>query len=339
MKFLFNGGGYKELLTTLRAEGHTVVSAGKHCWLHHVGNPERWKTYNKRVLIDLVKKETPDVYVCTKGFKRGQYIDPTVTMAVKKHSGTTVYWSQDDPFFVPTFMNTRLYKGYDIALSCTNETHANYRSVGMTPYLFWPAGDSMVREIAPIDPTQSTDIIFVGTPYGCTDIPRRDLLVWAIRAGFKVKIYGSPAWLRPGGDRRNRMFTLGDPALKPYFQGYYSDWMNVHNLLLSAKLTFSNHITRGSMYLNDRVFLAMGAGCPLVLDHNPGIEKVFTHNKNVILYENMPTFKHRVSYYLKHPKICAQIGKNGREFVLQNHTYKNRAHQLLKILSNHGFKK
>lgn len=338
MKFYFNGGGYTELLATLRAKGHTVVSAGKHGWLNNVSNPNRWKEYNKRILLDHVRKEKPDVYVCSKGFKQGKYIDPAVNMKVKNHVGLSVYWSQDDPFFVPHFLRLNMYKGYDVALSCTSETHGAYKRVGVTPYLFWPAWDSMHRKIEPLDPSQETDLIFAGTPYGCTDIPRKDIVLWAISAGLRVKIYGSPAWLRPGGKRNSRLFTLGDPVLKKHYHGYFSDWGNIHNLLLSGKLTFSNHVTRGKLYLNDRVFLAMGAGCPLVLDHNPGIEKVFTHNKNIILYENFGTLKNRVMYYVKHAAIRKKIGENARAFILQNHTYKHRARQLIQIANNHGIK-
>jgi len=336
MKIFFNGGGYHQLVNTLRIAGHQVVQ-GAAPWVQYIQSDSDWKTYSN-VLLNQIKEHKPDVYICSKGFKWGRFICPETNIAIRKITKLNIYWSQDDPFFIPKFISLGMYRGYDIALSCSTEKFNVYIKAGIKPYLFWPAWDSEVRQECNINEKDKIDVIFVGTPYACTAIPRKDILLWIAKQGLSLEIYGSNTWISNNQVKKSdgTIFIQGDEKLKPYYKGMHTDWRSLPNLFSKARINISNHVNLARMYLNDRVFLVMGTGGFLMVDHNPGIEQVFAHNKELSFYEDWPTFKHRFNYYLKHVGVRKSIALNGQKKILTEHTYTNRAQQLLKIINENG---
>lgn len=336
MKFFFNGGGFTELTQTLIDAGHTMAKIPP--WLVFTDNDKVWHNYNTHTLREGILAEKPDVYICSKGFKGGKVIYPETTEWIKQHVKTTMYWSLDDPFFMPTFLNKHMYRGYDFALSCSTGSFADYESVGVKPYLFWPAWDTISREYRPVAEKDKVDMIFVGTPYACTDIPRKDILLWAVKSGWSVEIYGSNNWVSDKAIKNSRLgtFIQGDSRLAPYYKGPWNNWITLPTLFSKARINFSNHVVKAPMYLNDRVPMVMGVGGCLLIDKNPGVDTIYRHNHNIVFYDNWNTFVHRATYFLKNVHAREDLGKNARKITLEAHTYKQRAHQLLRILKENG---
>ena len=75
LKFLFNGGGYHQLVDSLRKKGH-YVSQGAAPWMKFFRTRKSCDMYNKIVLRDVIKYEKPDVYICSKGYRNGFSIYP-----------------------------------------------------------------------------------------------------------------------------------------------------------------------------------------------------------------------------------------------------------------------
>jgi len=338
MKFFFNGGAFTELTHTLTTAGHTLSKVPP--WLIFAGNDKVWHNYNTNLLKEQILREKPDVYICSKGFKGGRYIYPETNEWIKKQVKTTIYWSLDDPFFMPTFLSRHMYLGYTLALSCSTGSFAQYKQVGLKPYLFWPAWDTISREYRPIPEKDKVDMIFVGTPYACTDIPRKDILLWAVKSGWSVEIYGNDNWISSRSIKNNRLgsFIQGDPQLAPYYKGPWNNWITLPTLFGRARINFSNHVVKAPMYLNDRVPMVMGVGGCLVIDRNPGVDTIFRHNHNIVFYDDWKTFQHRATYFLKNVYARTALGRNARQVTLEAHTYKQRAHQLLRILGENGIK-
>ena len=338
MKFCFNGGGFHELTQTLKEMGHVVGTAVPH-WNSYTHSTAARKQYNV-LLKTAMQKAQPDVYVCTKGFRDGPVVFPETTEWIQKNVGTTVFWSQDDPFFTPTFIAHQLYRGYTLALSCSIGSFDSYKKHGVDPYLFWPAWDSTIFSgIKPVAERDKTDLIFVGTPYTCTNIPRKDIMLWALQSGLSIEIYGSPNWVTNKAiTRHGKPFIQGDSRLAPYYKGVWKTWATLPSVFCRSRINVSNHVQQAPMYLNDRMFLTTGPGNCLVSDQNPGIDKVFKHNKEIVFYKDWATFKHRTMYYLKNLHSRNQICKNMRKKILSEHTYKCRARQLVEILNKYGLK-
>lgn len=339
MKFFFNGGSYLELITTLKEIGHSIIDH-KALWLHNISNDvNKIKAYNT-LLKSEISRTKPDVYLCTKALKNRFRIFPETHEWIRKKVGITVYWSQDDPFFMPVFLQQRLYVGYKIALSCTRASFNDYRSVNLKPYMFWPAFDSIYRKHEIITEEEKIDFVFVGSPYMVTKPPRKQSIFGLINAGIKnIEIYGNKLWIVDGktGNRDTPNFMSGDSRLKPYYRGQVS-WGIVHQLYAKARLNLSNHVRRADMYLNDRVPMVMGVGGFLFLDRNPGLDTMFEHENEVVFYDNHKDFVKKAKYYINKPDERLRIGNNAKKKALERHTYQNRARQLLNILRENGIK-
>lgn len=333
MKIMFNGGGYNELTKTLKELGHTVCHA-PFFRLYNATDPI-WKDYNK-LLVQNIEHEKPDVYLCAKGYANGKYIFPETTKKIQKIVKASIYMSFDDPFFLPKFMSLGMHAGYDIALSCSSDKFEVYRSVGIEPYCFWPAWDTTIYNIPTVAEKDKIDFVFVGTPYYCTDIPRKDIVLWAIAQGWKTEIYGSTDWIsnKVIKNYKGKPFIQGDTRLAAYYKGYWSNWLTLPSLFAKSKINFSNHVNKATMYLNDRVPLVMGVGGCLVMDLNPELDKVFTHNKELVFYKDWNTLKHRMKFFVANRHSREQIGKRAKEKILREHTYKHRAIQLIDIIQN-----
>jgi len=337
MKFFFNGGSYPELVKTLQDLGHDVIDHDA-CWLHHINKNDKGKKYNG-ILRDAIQKHKPDVYLCTKCMKDNFRVYEDTHKFVQKNSGITVYWSQDDPFFMPKFMQNRLYTGLRVALTCSTSAFRDYKSAGMTPYLFWPAFDRIVRTFSPVKERDKIDFTFVGTPYTCTDIPRRDLVGALLDSGItNIELYGSSAWKSTKfSGSRTSIGIQGGKRLADLYRGMVP-WGKVHLKYAQARLNLSNHVVRAEAYLNDRVPMVLGVGAFLFLDRSKVLEKEFIHEEDVVYYTGKLDFIKKAKYYIGKPRLREKIGQSGRKKVLERHTYEARAHKLLRILSQHGIK-
>lgn len=338
MKFFFNGGSYPELTHTLEAMKHTVV---KHdaIWLHYLGAKDFAKAYNEKLKQE-VERTKPDVYICTKAIKGNFRIYPETHEWIKKNVGITVYWSQDDPFFIPMFVSNKLFVGYSLALTCTKESFKDYEKLGIKPYLFWPAFDTIIRAPIPAIPeSEKLDFVFVGTPYACTNVARKNVAFGLINRGYtKIEIYGDPLWISDKPImRKGKVFIHGDSRLKPYYKGQAA-WPEVHKLYARAKLNLSNHVQKAELYLNDRVPMVLGVGGFLLIDKNPGIERVFQHERDVVFYDDHEDLMQKAEFYLTHPEDRLRIAAEGQRTGLEKHTYKSRAVQLIAILAENGIK-
>lgn len=337
MKFLFNGGAYPNLLDSLKQLGHTIVEHDL-VWLNYTGSTDKAKQYNA-LLKNKIAQTKPDVYVCSKGFREDFRIYPETHEWINRNVGMTIYWSMDDPFFMRTFINNKLYCGYRIALTCTTDSFDSYTKVGLKPYLFWPAFDTTMRKFEVIKEEDKLDFVFVGTPYDCTDVPRKKLVLGLLHNGIRnIELYGSRAWISNKAMKRNNApFISGEPDLDKFYKGE-CPFADVHLLYNRAKLNLSNHVVKAKLYLNDRVPMIMGVGGFLFLDKNPGLEKQFLHEEDVVYYNNYEDFIKKAKYYILRPDLRNAIGVNARNKILRSHTYKQRAEQLLRILAENGLK-
>ncbi len=99
-----------------------------------------------------------------------------------------------------------------------------------------------------------------------------------------------------------------------------------------SKIVFNNAINSD---LNMRVFEAMCSGSLLVTDHarGSGLEGIFEDKKHLVFYED-ETIEDQISYYLTNENERQLIAEQGRQEVLNNHTYLHRANDLINILNS-----
>jgi hypothetical protein len=163
-------------------------------------------------------------------------------------------------------------------------------------------------------------------------IPRIELFVRAVkrmevlsaldRAGTAVDIYGNN-W--PGGLFRNH---------------------RIHEALPFEKILLE--MTRSKIVMNignypegshERVFSAMLNGALMLSDYNPYFEEIFREDRNISLYRwtDIDALPDKVAGLLDDGERRETIAATGKAEAEKNHTWDNRASELLKMV--HAFRK
>jgi len=87
-----------------------------------------------------------------------------------------------------------------------------------------------------------------------------------------------------------------------------------------------------SIDINYRTFETLGCCTFLLTNYTPGLEKLFTLGKHLVVYETRDDLDEKISYYLTHPEEREQIARQGYDHVRKNHKYIHRAEQILDAL-------
>ena len=88
--------------------------------------------------------------------------------------------------------------------------------------------------------------------------------------------------------------------------------------------------------INFRTFETMGCDTFLLTNKTSGLEELFTIGENIIVYDDKKDLVEKVKYYLENDLERQEISKKGYVHVKRNHTYLNRAKQLVKIIKENG---
>lgn len=82
---------------------------------------------------------------------------------------------------------------------------------------------------------------------------------------------------------------------------------------------------------NMRLFEIAGAGGFQMTERLPGIERVFTDGKEIVLYDSAPDLVEKMRYYLAHPEEAGAIAKAAAHAAHQQHTFVHRMRKVQEI--------
>jgi glycosyltransferase involved in cell wall biosynthesis/SAM-dependent methyltransferase/Tfp pilus assembly protein PilF len=97
-----------------------------------------------------------------------------------------------------------------------------------------------------------------------------------------------------------------------------------------SKIVFNNAINND---LNMRVFEALCSGSLLLTDsaNGSGLEEMFENRKHLVIYED-ENIENLIDHYLSNDEEREHIAEQGRQEVLNHHTYAHRADNLMRML-------
>lgn len=84
--------------------------------------------------------------------------------------------------------------------------------------------------------------------------------------------------------------------------------------------------------INYRVFETMGTKTMLITNDTENISKFFTDMEDIVIYKNDDELYEKLEFLKNNESEIFRIAENGYNNVLNNHTYKNRANQLIEII-------
>lgn len=102
------------------------------------------------------------------------------------------------------------------------------------------------------------------------------------------------------------------------------DEYNLSQFILNIK--HEHNVVNG---LNMRTFEAIASGGCLLQDYVKDIEINFEINKDILVYNNIEELNELILKMRKDKLIMNNLIKNGKELVLEKHTYKNRVNKIL----------
>lgn len=181
-----------------------------------------------------------------------------------------------------------------------------YWQIGYNPKLYFPKNKNNFKY----------DISFVAAKYNNSLFPDAKLrtdIVNSIRAKSNIRfgLYGAK-WGR--GTKQIHQSKVND---------IYADSFAVLSV---------NNFNDEYLYFSDRLLMCLASGRPVISWRFPGWENYFTDMKNIVIANSIEEVHQKLDYLKKNPALANQIGKAGAEIALREHSYFNRAAELLRMV-------
>jgi len=101
-----------------------------------------------------------------------------------------------------------------------------------------------------------------------------------------------------------------------------------------VRIAWNCTATRGCANL--RVFEAMKAGCLMITDRSPDLERLFEDGTHLIMYDNAKDCIEKVEYYRKNPEQAEKIAETGRIEVMSKHLRHHRFFTMIEVMQKRG---
>ncbi len=144
------------------------------------------------------------------------------------------------------------------------------------------------------------------------------------------------------GSRNTKIYQQRNLLLKSMKAAFYrkykmSFYSNVYleklaKLYCHSKIVF-NHSADELKTINMRLFEGMASGALMMTDLVPNQETLFIDKKHCVTFHGKEDLLSKIEYYLKNPVQAQRIATAGYQYMKNNHTYKNRAYELLQYIS------
>jgi hypothetical protein len=273
------------------------------------------RTHNKgnvaQGFLDIVRRFKPNLIHMQLQFTG--LIDPPVIAEARRTSPGVVItnWSGDvRQGAIASFVNVANSVDYSL-ISSTGQLLI-YKAAGCNNVRYWQIGYNPKVNF-PIDyDTFKYDVSFLGNNYGGTfpDGPLRVSVSDALRRTFGTRfgLFGSG-------------YSPPAPSVEP------SQSNEVYNQSVCT-LSISN-FNNIAHYFSDRLLVCMASGRPTITWNFPGCQSYFEDRKEIFIAHSAQEVIEIVQYCKANPDIAKQVGINGHQKVLKEHTFTSRVIELL----------
>jgi spore maturation protein CgeB len=267
-------------------------------------------------LLSLAEESTPDIAIVTGGHR----ISSETIKNLRDRGVKCILWTIDPPLnFQPIIDAAPLYdyifcqgtEAIDL-LAGIGIRGAQWLPMACDPYYHHPVDCSEADK-----EKYGSDVVFVGSYYR-----DRAALLEKISA-LDVAIWG------PGWDALDR-----ESPLRRSVRGAHTtpdEWLKIYsasNIVLATHY----HDPQGKFPVyqaSPRVFEAMACGAFLICDDQRDVFSLFKEDRHLVKFFDSNDLHEKVEYFLDRPTERKQIAAEGRQEVLDNHTYIDRIKSLL----------
>lgn len=294
----------------------------------------------------------PDILMMSLDSFSLKYLDPKLISRYKK-KGLKVF--VNTPFWHTPFSKTRIN---EISSLAENKEHINLiksRDFGDVYYNVCEPGDPRMTGFEEVTGYKlytiplaadkialngilvekfKADISFIGT-YLPSKRKYFEEYVFPLRQKFNLKIYGQDwtvsdrflGWIQRAGQYFNIPFLRS--FRKPKLE--LTDEANIYKSSVISINVHEEHQKKIGRDCNERTFKIPFCGGFEITDDVACIRKYFKEGEEIIIAKDEQDWLDKIEYFIKNPDRRLPIIKAGRERILRDHTYHNRARQILDI--------
>lgn len=233
-----------------------------------------------------------------------------------------------DIFFTSTDFNDKRMVGFE-------------ENTGKKLYTVPLAADKSMMQNINFDKKFSADISYIGT-----NLPQKRKFfkewLFPLKNKYDLKLYGqdwtildrSLGWIQKAGQLFNVPIirSIRKPKLR------LQDEAIVYN---SSKVCVNIHEDYQREFggdCNERVFKIPAYGGFQICDDVECVKKYFKEGEEIIIAKDKDDWFSKIEYYMNHPEERENIIKAGYDRVLRDHTYHNRAQQIINIYNSNNTK-
>lgn len=284
------------------------------------------KRLNK-ILLEKAVEIKPQIYVEAGGWN----ILPDTIEKLKSMGIKTVLWTTDPPYAFKAIISVAQH--YDYVFYQGTEAvqileEHNVKNLHWLPFACDPEFHKPVKLTPSERSKYGTEICFVGSWNPVNNPPSYAKRQAALErlVNYDLGIWG-PGW--------NNLPV--ESNLIKFIRGYHTkpeEWVKIYS---ATRIVIMVHYQdmKGDVpcyQASPKVFEALACGAFLVVDDQRDVLSLFESGRHLVVYHNHKELKEIVSYYLEHPDEARKIAQQGRNYVLENHTFRQRVDEMLKII-------
>lgn len=168
----------------------------------------------------------------------------------------------------------------------------------------------------------SHDVCFIGVPF-----PNRVDIFKGLDK-YDLGVYG---------DHWKKYFIKKGQKIPSYYKGKATGEI-VNKIYLCSKITLNIHHPHSIEGLNTRTFDIPACGAFEVVDHIKNIERHFELDKEIVTFKDINELKNKIDHYLERSELREAISKNGKQRVLNDHTWENRIAEIINTMEGYNNK-
>lgn len=181
-----------------------------------------------------------------------------------------------------------------------------YWQIGYNPKLYFPKNNKKFKY----------DVSFIASKYNDNLFP--DARIRTDAAESLIANYGSRFGLF-GGNWGKKYRAI--------------DQSRVNDIYADSFCTLSiSNFNSEYLYFSDRLLMCLASGRPTICWTFPGWEAYFSDMKNIVMVDSIPGITEKINWLKNNPVQAEEIGKAGADIAFNEHSYFNRAAELLRMV-------
>jgi len=274
-------------------------------------------------LVSLASRLKPDICLVSGGHR----ILPQTLERISKIGTLTVLWTVDFPHDFEPIKRAASFYDYIFCGGTEAQVLLQESVIKKTYWLPFACDSGLHRpvELARVDrDNYANDLVFVGSYY-----PNREAVLREI-TDFDLGIWG-PSWHKLASDPGVREKIKGG-KVKP------AEWVKIFN---AAKIIIIVHYKDGKVLdfqASPKVYEALSCGGFVLVNNQKDLTALFEDKKHLVVFKDIDDLRAKIKYYLDNPRERKRISENGKNYVVENHTYVQRIKRLLSVIKGEDAK-